>query len=133
MIIKLITSVFLVLSLAGCVKDNVKDPPPIQDFVVIDPDKTPELRLNTVQWQAWNQKRLSEEAANPINKNTVFFVLTQDQLGALLDNLTSISDVFAKSIENNQYWQKSVDDYRAKKKADIEAAKAQEQQGKGKK
>lgn len=133
MIFKLITSVFLVLALSGCMKDNVKDPAPIQDFVVVDPDKTPELNLNEVQWQAWNQKRLAEEAAKPSNKDKVYFVLTQDQLGALLDNLTSISDVFAKSIENNQYWQKSVDDYRSKKKAEAEAAKAQEQQGKRKK
>lgn len=133
MTLKLIASVFLVLTLAGCMKDNVKDPAPIQDFVVVDPDKTPELNLNEVQWQAWNQKRLAEEAAKPSNKDKVYFVLTQDQLGALLDNLTSISDVFAKSIENNQYWQKSVDDYRAKKKAEAEAAKAREQQGKKKK
>lgn len=123
---KIITTIFLVVALAACTDKNVKVPAPIQDYVVVDPDKTPELNLNEVKWQAWNQKRLAEEAAKAENKDKVFFVLTQDQLGALLDNLTSISDVFAKSVENNQYWQKSVDDYRAKKKAEAEAkAKAE--------
>lgn len=124
--IKLITSLLLVVALAACTDKNVKDPAPIQDYVVVDPDKTPELNLNEVTWQAWNQKRLAEEAAKADNKDKVYFVLTQDQLGALLDNLTAISDTFAKSIESNQYWQKSVDDYRAKKKAEAEA-KAKEQ------
>ena len=116
----LLIAIFLTLSLASCSK-FCKEVPPTNDYVVVDPDKTPELHLNEVQWQVWNQKRLVEEGAKAENKDKVYFVLTQDQLGALLDNLASISDVFAKSIETNQYWQKSVDDYRAKKKAEAEA------------
>lgn len=122
---KLLTAIFLTLTLASCSK-FCKEVPPVNDYVVVDPDRTPELNLQEVQWQAWNQKRLAEEAAKAENKDKVFFVLTQDQLGALLDNLSNISDVFAKSIETNQYWQNSVNEYRAKKKAEAEA-KAKEQ------
>lgn len=124
---KLIASILFTVALAACTDKNIKDPAPIQDYVVVDPDKTPELNLNEVKWQAWNQKRIIEEGAKADNKDKVYFVLTQDQLGALLDNLTAISDVFAKSIESNQYWQKSVDEYRAKKKAEADATKAKEQ------
>ncbi len=120
---KLLAAIFLTLTLASCSK-FAKEVPATNDYVVVDPDKTPELNLQEVQWQAWNQKRLSEEAVKPENKDKVFFVLTQDQLGALLNNLADISDVFAKAIETNQYWQKSVDNYRAKKKAEVEAAAA---------
>ena len=117
---KLLAAIFLTLTLASCSK-FCKEVPPTNDYVVVDPDRTPELNLQKVEWQAWNQKRLAEEAAKAENKDKMFFVLTQDQLGALLDNLSDISDVFAKSIETNQYWQKSVDDYRAKKKAEADA------------
>lgn len=123
MIKNLFKFTLIAILLTGCTRSFTKDPPATLDFVVVDPDKTPELNLNEVKWQAWNQKRLVEESVKPENANSVFFVLTQDQLGALLDNLTSISDVFAKSIESNQYWQKAVNDYRAKKREQLEESK----------
>lgn len=120
---KILAAILLALTLSACAPKICKDLPPTQDFVVVDPDKTPELNLQDVKWQAWNQKRLVEEGAKESNRDKVYFVLTQEQLGYLLDNLTSVSDVFAKSIESNQYWQKAVDEYRAKKKAEAEKKK----------
>ena len=120
---KILATILLALTLTACGQKICKDLPPTQDFVVVDPDKTPEINLQDVKWQAWNQKRLVEEGAKESNRDKVYFVLTQEQLGYLLDNLTSVSDVFAKSIESNQYWQKAVDDYRAKKKAEAEKKK----------
>lgn len=109
-----IIALMVSLSLASCATSKPVIPSTL-DFVVVDPDKTPELNLNTVTWQAWNQKRLAEEGANESNKDKVYFVLSQDELAALLDNLAAISDVFAKSVETNQYWQNAVNDYRKKK------------------
>lgn len=120
---KILAAILLALTLSACAPKICKDLPPTQDFVVVDPDKTPELNLQDVKWQAWNQKRLVEEGAKESNRDKVYFVLTQEQLGYLLDNLTSVSDVFAKSIESNQYWQKAVDEYRAKKKVEAEKKK----------
>jgi PBP1b-binding outer membrane lipoprotein LpoB len=117
---KLLSVILLALTLSSCSK-FCKEVPPTLEYVVVDPDRTPELNLQDIEWQAWNQKRLAEEASKVENKDKVFFVLTQEQLGALLDNLSSISDVFAKSIETNQYWQKSVNEYRQKKKIEAEA------------
>lgn len=109
------SAIFLSLLLVGCksVPCDCKIPPP-NTFVVVDPEPVPELDLNEVEWQVWNQTRLTQESANPSNKDKVFFVLTQEQANNLFENLNAISDAFLKSTTINKYWQDAVNDYRKK-------------------
>ena len=118
----LLLALIVAVATVSCSTLNKDVTPSTLDFVVVDPEKTPELKLNPVTWQAWNQKRLLDEGANESNKDKVYFVLSQEELAALLDNLASISDGFAKSVETNNYWQKAVNDYR-QKKADVREVK----------
>lgn len=110
----ILSVIVLALVLTGCNKNCKCDIPPPNEFVVADPEPTPELNLNTIDWQVWNQSRLAQEGAKTENKDKVFFVLTQEQANLLFDNLNKVSDAFSKSIATNKYWQKAVDDYRAK-------------------
>lgn len=110
----LLTALFLSMVLTSCSK-FCKEVPPVQDFIVVDPDPIPVFNARPVEVEVWNQSKLAEEAAKPENKDKVFFVFTREQFSTLLDNMNVVSDVLAKSIETNQYWQKSVNDYRGKK------------------
>lgn len=115
-----VLATFMVTECPGPVRPD----PPKQEFVFIDPEKTPELDLKSVEVEVWNRTRLAEEAAKESNKDEVFFVFTREQFGRLADNLTDISDVFAKSIENNKYYQEAITKYREEKRKELEAEAA---------
>ncbi len=113
--------------LTGC-PGPVRPEPPKAEFVIIDPEKTPELDLKRVEVEVWNRTKLAEEAAKESNKDSVWYVFSPEQYGNLMDNLTDISDVFAKSIENNIYFQNAITKYREEKRKELEeeAAKVKE-------
>lgn len=114
--IKLFLAILLLGSLIGCNKENARPNLPNQDFIIVDPDRTPELNLKKVEVQVWNQERLAKEAADKSNKDQVWYVFTAEQIRNLYSNLVDASDVLAKSIESNQYYRKAIGDYRADKK-----------------
>lgn len=114
----------LAVSVSGCALFKQKPCPPTTDFVIVNPDRTPELDLKPVEWEVWNATKMAEEAAKPENKDNIIYVLRPQQATNLFDNLIDISDLTSKSLKNNSYYQKAVDDYRAAKAKEAEAKAA---------
>lgn len=101
---------FLLIFLVGCKTVEVITPP-TQDFVFIPPNTITELHLKPVQFQAWNQSQLSEESTKPSNRDVVYYVLDQENLSNLLDNLTDTSDWASKAAKTLNYYKVSIEDY----------------------
>lgn len=116
--------IVLALLVTACT-GNVK-PQPVNEFVIVHPDATPELNLKKVDWQVWNQAKLAEEGADTKNVDKVFYVLTPAEADKLFKNLIDISDSYAKSRESNTYYYDSIEDYLKRKKIEAEA-KAKEE------
>lgn len=124
---KILVSMMLALILTSCATTKVPVATTTQEFVVVDPDATPILNLKTIEWDVWNRQELADEAAKESNKDKVYYILTPEEATKLFDNLISISDLVSKSIENNKFYKKSIDEYRkAKVKAEKEAAASKE-------
>ncbi len=122
---KLILILLLSLAAVGCTQKNVKtDPVIVQDFVIVDPDPIKPVTMDRPQWMVWNRSQLSVQAVNPDNENEVFYVLSQEEFKKLVDNLIQVSDTLGKSFKTNQYYQKAINDYRAKKAKTNAATKA---------
>lgn len=111
--------VIVLTLLVAC--QNVK-PQPVNEFIIVHPDATPELNLKNVDWQVWNQAKLAEAGADTKNADKVFYVLTPQEADKLFKNLIDISDSYAKSRESNEYYYDAIEDYLKRKKVEAEAA-----------
>lgn len=112
----IILSIVIAVSLIGCATGNSKPADVvINDFVIIDPEKAPTPELDNIHFRAWNRDKLYEESQKAENKDSVFFVLTREELDKLFKNLINVSDTLSKSIKNNSYYQDAINAYRKDK------------------
>lgn len=95
----ILLALLLPVILIGCKTTEIR-PPANNEFVIIDPERIPELSLNGVTWDVWEVD------------GEVYYVLTASEADKLFTNLIKISDTFSKSIKVNNYYQNSVKEYR---------------------
>lgn len=107
------------LILVGCKTIEHRTPSP-NEFVIIDPERSPPLVMEDFKWEVWDKNRIIEESQKENNTNDIVYVLFPDQLEKLLDNIIKVSDAYSKEREINKYYRKSINEYRKSIKAEVE-------------
>lgn len=108
---KHIVLLMMLMALTACGKMNVK---PDNTFVIVHPDPVPTLQLDSPHFTVANQSELKVIATDPSKANEVWYILDESQFKLMMGNLIGISDNLAKSKLNNEYYYKSIEDYKKK-------------------
>lgn len=98
-------ALILLLSLTGCTK-VIKEP-----FVVIKPDIVEPISVQSPEWKVVNQNIMMEISNDQTHKNSIFYLLDQEQFKQLMESLSTIADKLIKQDKVIKYYENAIDEH----------------------